>query len=159
MPAQYNFEIHKTIWRIQEEKKKLANPHTFTVALQLPEGLQQYALHLSDIISFYAECECIVLGEVTYGACCLQDYLCEAMNIDLIIHYAHSCIIPLDKSPVKAMYVFVEIQFDLLHFIETIKQNFTKEQKLFLFSNIQFSNGLIRAKSALQSVFFAYDLY
>lgn len=31
LPTNYNFEIHKTIWRIQEMKAK-------RVALQLPEG-------------------------------------------------------------------------------------------------------------------------
>ncbi len=131
LPPQYNFEIYKTLWRIQEEQKKLAlKSRPFQVALQLPEGLQQFAPIISDILSFYGKCECVILGEVTYGACCLQDYLCEAFGVDLIVHYAHSCIIPLNKSPLKTLYVFVEIQFDLAHFVETIKHNFQPSQKL-----------------------------
>ncbi len=123
------------------------------MALQLPEGLQQFALTLCEILSFYGDCECIVIGEVTYGACCLQDYLCEAFGADLIIHYAHSCIVPLDKSPLRTMYVFVEIRFDLTHFVESIKQNFkTKDQKMFMISNIQFAGGLMKAKAMLQEV-------
>ena len=36
LPANYNFEIHKTVWRIQSENAKV-------VALQFPEGLLMYA--------------------------------------------------------------------------------------------------------------------
>ena len=117
----------------------------------MPEGLQEYALILADIISFYGKCECIIIGEVTYGACCLQDYLCEAFGVDLIIHYAHSCIIPLNKSPLRTMYVFVEIQFDLPHFVQTIKKNFDKSKAMFMISNVQFASGLMKAKAMLKN--------
>jgi len=44
LPANYNFEVHKTLWRIQQAKAS-------RVALQFPEGLLMYACTLSDIIS------------------------------------------------------------------------------------------------------------
>ncbi|XP_026108450.1 2-(3-amino-3-carboxypropyl)histidine synthase subunit 1-like isoform X1 [Carassius auratus] len=43
LPANYNFEIHKTIWRVRQAKAK-------RVALQLPEGLQMFACVIADII-------------------------------------------------------------------------------------------------------------
>jgi hypothetical protein len=52
LPVHYNFEIHKTIWRIKQAKAK-------TVALQLPEGLQLFACTLADIIGEYAGVEVI----------------------------------------------------------------------------------------------------
>uniref|UniRef100_A0AAV2J3D0 2-(3-amino-3-carboxypropyl)histidine synthase n=1 Tax=Knipowitschia caucasica TaxID=637954 RepID=A0AAV2J3D0_KNICA len=43
LPANYNFEIQKTVWRVRQAK---AN----RVALQLPEGLQMFACVIADII-------------------------------------------------------------------------------------------------------------
>ncbi|XP_043115113.1 2-(3-amino-3-carboxypropyl)histidine synthase subunit 1-like [Puntigrus tetrazona] len=43
LPANYNFEVHKTIWRVRQAKAK-------RVALQLPEGLQMFACVIADII-------------------------------------------------------------------------------------------------------------
>lgn len=37
LPQNYNFEIHKTIWRVRELKAK-------RVALQMPEGMNQLLL-------------------------------------------------------------------------------------------------------------------
>jgi hypothetical protein len=47
LPANYNFEIHKTIWRIQQAGAK-------RVALQFPEGLLLYACSIADIIEEFA---------------------------------------------------------------------------------------------------------
>ena len=42
-----------------------------------------------------------------------------------MVHYGHSCLIPVDQtSGIKMLYVFVDIKLDLLHFIETVVLNF-----------------------------------
>jgi 2-(3-amino-3-carboxypropyl)histidine synthase len=43
LPANYNFEIHKTIWRIRQAGAT-------RVALQFPEGLLLYACVIADIL-------------------------------------------------------------------------------------------------------------
>jgi len=40
----------------------------------------------------YAECICIVMGDVTYGACCVDDFTARALDVDLLVHYGHSCL-------------------------------------------------------------------
>jgi hypothetical protein len=47
LPANYNFEIHKTVWRIQQAGAR-------QVALQLPEGLLMYACAIADILQEFA---------------------------------------------------------------------------------------------------------
>lgn len=32
------------------------------------------------------------MGDVTYGACCIDDFSARALDCDLIIHYGHSCL-------------------------------------------------------------------
>lgn len=150
LPTNYNFEIHKTIWRIREMKAK-------RVALQLPEGkvnaiscaqdsifhyflgLLMFSLVISDIIERFTEADTIVMGDVTYGACCVDDFTAKALGADLLVHYGHSCLIPVDQTTgIKVLYVFVDIKIDALHFIESVKRNFPKQRKLALVSTIQF---------------------
>jgi 2-(3-amino-3-carboxypropyl)histidine synthase len=32
------------------------------------------------------------MGDVTYGACCVDDYNAVALGCDMLIHYGHSCL-------------------------------------------------------------------
>jgi hypothetical protein len=34
----------------------------------------------------------VIMGDVTYGACCIDDYSALAMGCDLLVHYGHSCL-------------------------------------------------------------------
>lgn len=137
LPPNYNFEVQKTIWRIIKDGYK-------RVALQLPEGLQRYALPLCDLISKFAECECTVMAEQTFGACCVDDMQAERLGCDFIVHYGHSCLIPVTDMLVKAMYVFVEINFDHQHLCKIFEENFDKTWKIALVGTIQFNTVLHR---------------
>lgn len=136
LPKNYNFEIPKTIWRIQELKAKM-------VALQMPEGLLIFSTTLADIIKEFTGADTVIMGDVTYGACCIDDLTAKALGVELLIHYGHSCLIPIDQtSGVKMLYIFVDIKVDPLHFIETVKFNFDKSAKIALVSTIQFVTTL-----------------
>ena len=32
------------------------------------------------------------MGDVTYGACCVDDFTATALDCDLMVHYGHSCL-------------------------------------------------------------------
>jgi 2-(3-amino-3-carboxypropyl)histidine synthase len=57
------------------------------VHLQFPEGLLLYACMIADILKNFTDCEFIISGDVTYGACCIDDYTAEALGADFILHY------------------------------------------------------------------------
>jgi Putative diphthamide synthesis protein len=44
----------------------------------------------------------IVMGDVTYGACCVDDFSALALQADLLVHYGHSCLVPVDVTKVPA---------------------------------------------------------
>lgn len=117
LPSNYNFEIPKTVRRIRQSGAR-------RVALQLPEGLQIFACTLADILARFAECESVVLGDVTYGACCVDDYSAAALGCDLLVHYGHSCLVPVQQCSLPTMYVFVDIKFDTEHFIQCVCAEF-----------------------------------
>ena len=146
LPSNYNFEIHKTIWRIKEMKAK-------RVALQLPEGLLMYAMVISDIIERFTEADTVIMGDVTYGACCVDDYTAKALGAELLVHYGHSCLIPVDQTEgIKVLYIFVDIKIDPLHFLDSVKLNFKPEDgQIALVSTIQFVTTLQAASAELKA--------
>lgn len=144
LPSNYNFEIHKTVWRIRDTGAK-------RVALQMPEGLLVFATTICDIIEDFTPADTLIMGDVTYGACCIDDFSARALRVDLLIHYGHSCLIPIDQTPdIKVLYVFVDIKIDPVHFVETIKLNFKKETTIAFVSTIQFLTTLHAAAAVLR---------
>jgi 2-(3-amino-3-carboxypropyl)histidine synthase len=131
LPWNYDFEIHKTVWRIKQAQARL-------VALQFPEGLVMFSCIISDILREFCAVDTVILGDVTYGACCVDDMAARALGCDFMVHYGHSCLIPIEKCEMEMLYVFVQIQIDSKHLIETVKQNLPREYKLALAGTVQF---------------------
>lgn len=144
LPSNYSFEIHKTIHRIRSTDSK-------KIALQFPEGLLLFATTISDILTkFCPGTETLIMGDVTYGACCIDDYTARALGCDLLVHYAHSCLIPVDVTKIKTLYVFVDIQIDTQHLIATLERNFESGKTIAMVGTIQFNATLHTVKPVLE---------
>ncbi|XP_076434749.1 2-(3-amino-3-carboxypropyl)histidine synthase subunit 1-like [Babylonia areolata] len=145
LPENYNFEIHKTIWKVRQSAAK-------RVALQFPEGLLLYACTIADIIESFTDADTLIMGDVTYGACCVDDFTARALGADLMVHYGHSCLIPIDRTEgIQMLYVFVDIKIDTGHFIDTLRYNFEPGSRLALVSTIQFVAALQSTKQELSA--------
>ncbi|KAJ5407734.1 2-(3-amino-3-carboxypropyl)histidine synthase subunit 1 [Penicillium cosmopolitanum] len=140
----YSFEIPKTIHRVRTSGAK-------RVALQFPEGLLIFATTISDILTqFCPGIETLIMGDVTYGACCIDDYTARALGCDLLVHYAHSCLIPVDVTKIKTLYIFVDISIDTAHLIATLERNFRPGQTIATVGTIQFNATLHGLKPVLE---------
>ncbi|CAO1624736.1 unnamed protein product [Sympodiomycopsis kandeliae] len=124
LPPNYNFEIHKTIHHVRKNEATC-------VALQMPEGLTLWATGIADLIERFTEATTVIMGDVTYGACCVDDYTAMALGCDMLVHYGHSCLIPVDQTQIKTLYVFVEISIDPSHLAATVRANFPDEKAQF----------------------------
>jgi 2-(3-amino-3-carboxypropyl)histidine synthase len=149
LPKAYSFEIPKTIQRI-------VNLDASHIALQMPEGLLLYATVLSDVLQRLTPClqQVSILGDVTYGACCIDDLGAQALGAQLLVHYGHSCLVPIQHTAIPCLYVFVELAIDVPHVVDcldlTIKA--TSNQKLphvYLLGTIQFRHSLMQAQEIL----------
>jgi len=148
LPANYSFEIPKTIHRIQTLGAR-------KVALQMPEGLLLFATTISDILTqFCPGIETLIMGDVTYGACCIDDYTARAMGCDLLVHYAHSCLIPVDVTKIKTLYVFVDISIDTSHLLATLERNFSSGKTVAMVGTIQFNATIHGVKPSLEKAGF-----
>ncbi|RHZ63297.1 hypothetical protein Glove_330g71 [Diversispora epigaea] len=144
LPSNYNFEIHKTVWQIKRSNSK-------KVALQFPEGLLMFACIIADILERYCNVETLIMGDVTYGACCVDDFTAKALDCDFMVHYGHSCLVPVNITTIKTMYVFVDIGIDIDHFINTLKMNFELGKKLTIVGTIQFVSSIQSVKKVLEN--------
>lgn len=110
-----------------------------------------YSLILSDIFTSFADVtHCYVLGDVTYGACCVDDLSASALNAEFLIHYGHSCLVPVDYTKIPCLYVFVEIKIDTNRLINTIRLNIDNSNNIILAGTIQFASAIRAAKLELE---------
>lgn len=143
LPANYKFELDKTIRQIKRRNSK-------RVALQFPEGI----IHLSTVISDIIRCNTdvdsvIILSDVVYGACCIDDISAYLMGCDLLVHYGHSCLFEIPKCLLGVIYVFVEISIDVSHCIE-MAQTHIDLSSLAVLGTIQYNSAVRKVKQALQ---------
>lgn len=91
------------------------------------------------------------MGDVTYGACCIDDYTARALGCDLLVHYAHSCLIPVAVTQIKTLYVFVDISIDTSHLLATLERNFQPGKCIAMVGTIQFNATLHGVRAPLES--------
>lgn len=82
--------------------------------MQMPEGLFVFASTIADIlkafvfdvhlilsmldlfifisVNRFTDVDVVIMGDVAYGACCIDDYGARALKCDLLVHYGHSCL-------------------------------------------------------------------
>lgn len=166
LPSNYDYEILKTVLKILKAKHEFiakldsqTRPYSYKVSLQFPEGLLLHSTLIADIINEFCSeksvenalpVECLILGDVTYGACCIDDLASKKLDCDFIVHYGHSCLVPIpDMTISNVLYVFVEIGIDIRHLLESVAFNFKTSDKLILLGIVQFNTTLVRLKHLL----------
>jgi 2-(3-amino-3-carboxypropyl)histidine synthase len=138
--------VKKTIWKLREAKAK-------KVALQFPEGLLMYACVISDIVQEFTGAEPIMLGDVTYGACCVDDLSAKALGADFMVHYGHSCLVPIDVTNINILYIFVDITIDTEHLVACVKKTIPSDTKLAVMGTIQFASSIYKCKKDFEQYF------
>lgn len=90
------------------------------------------------------------MGDVIYGACCIDDYTARALGCDLLVYYAHSCLILVDITTIKTLYVFVDISIDIAHLLSTLEKNFPVGKSIAMVGIIQFNATLYGVRAPLE---------
>lgn len=149
LPWNYVFEVQKT-------KERIDSLFSSNLFFQMPEGLGRYYGNLCKIFKKISQSvfSLSISCQVTYGACCIQDCLAKNFCSSILIHYGHSCLISILNCIVSVIYIFIEIKYDFLFLIQSIKGIFSKQRdRLMLTSTIQFSSELKLIKVHLSKIF------
>ncbi|KAF1911284.1 putative diphthamide synthesis protein-domain-containing protein [Ampelomyces quisqualis] len=82
-----------------------------------------------------------ILGDTSYGACCVDEVAAEHVDADVVVHYGRSCLSPPSRLPV--IYVFTERPLDIEPLIATFQDTYPyPEAKVILMADIPYSHHI-----------------
>jgi diphthamide biosynthesis protein 2 len=82
-----------------------------------------------------------ILGDTSYGACCVDEVAAEHVDADVVVHYGRSCLSPPSRLPV--IYVFTERPLHLDPVIATFKETYPdKDANIILMADIPYSHHI-----------------
>ncbi|PSN73630.1 diphthamide biosynthesis protein-like protein [Corynespora cassiicola Philippines] len=92
-----------------------------------------------------------ILGDTSYGACCVDEVAAEHVDADVVVHYGRSCLSPPSRLPV--IYVFTERPLDLDAVLSNFQETYPdKSQKTILMADIPYAHHIPTLHNRLQSL-------
>jgi diphthamide biosynthesis protein 2 len=90
-----------------------------------------------------------ILGDTSYGACCVDEVAAEHVDADIVVHYGRSCLSPPSRLPV--IYVFTERPLELEPLVSTFTETYPKKDtKVILMADIPYSHHIVPLQARLQ---------
>ncbi|XP_047206461.1 2-(3-amino-3-carboxypropyl)histidine synthase subunit 2 [Girardinichthys multiradiatus] len=106
-PAEKLFELYQI-----RKTCAFINEHNFgKVALQFPDELLVDSAAVAEEIERNNQAKTFILGDTSYGSCCIDEVAAEHVGADCIVHYGSACLSPSKRLPV--MYVFEKRPLDV----------------------------------------------
>lgn len=92
-----------------------------------------------------------ILGDTSYGACCVDEVAAEHVDADCVVHYGRSCLSPPSRLPV--IYVFTERPLHLEQTMSTFQSTYPdKAQKILLMADIPYSHHIPALHTRLEEI-------
>lgn len=100
------------------------------VCLQFPDNLLCDAADVVLNLQQSSGALCYILGDTSYGSCCVDEVSAEHVQADGIIHFGHACLSPTKRLPV--LYIFQSKPLDVNKFLEALKTFFKNRNEYLL---------------------------
>ncbi|XP_077981448.1 2-(3-amino-3-carboxypropyl)histidine synthase subunit 2-like [Glandiceps talaboti] len=111
-----------TVYEIQRCVDYVKSNKFQRVALQFPDSLLVDSVAIATELDKQTTSQYYVLGDTSYGSCCVDEVAAQHVSADCIIHYGKSCLSPTRRLPV--LYVFGQQDIDVEHCFSTFQQLF-----------------------------------
>jgi len=79
------------------------------VCLQFPDHLLHEAAPVARELQQRLGQDVFILGDTTFGACCVDEVAAAHMNADSVIHFGHTCLTPSRTLPVLYIYTRLDL--------------------------------------------------
>eukprot|EP01112_Ceratiomyxa_fruticulosa_P017125 TRINITY_DN5275_c0_g2_i1.p1 TRINITY_DN5275_c0_g2~~TRINITY_DN5275_c0_g2_i1.p1 ORF type:complete len:550 (-),score=118.60 TRINITY_DN5275_c0_g2_i1:24-1673(-) len=130
----YTYEVDRTIEVIKKNGFK-------RIALQLPDEL----LHLSYQISSTLKnklgkdnIDVFILGDTSYGSCCVDEIAASHVGADFIVHYGRACLSSTDRLPV--LYVYGKSHLNIALLTDELQKVVTLDAPLLIFYDVEYAH-------------------
>ncbi|OQO13402.1 hypothetical protein B0A48_01630 [Cryoendolithus antarcticus] len=82
-----------------------------------------------------------ILGDTSYGACCVDEIAAEHVDADVVVHYGRSCLSPTARLPV--IYVFTSPPLDLEAAVAAFKRTYSDvQEKVILMADVPYQSHI-----------------
>lgn len=96
-----------------------------------------------------AEEKLYILGDTSYGACCVDEIAAEHVDADVVVHYGRSCLSPTARLPV--IYVYTTRRFSISDAVEAFKAAYSDPSaKVVLMADLPYQAHLPDFLTALE---------
>ncbi|KAL9046658.1 MAG: hypothetical protein Q9214_000556 [Letrouitia sp. 1 TL-2023] len=97
-----------------------------------------------DPVRFY------VLGDTSYGACCVDEVAAEHVDADSVVHYGRTCLSPTVRLPV--LFIFTNKPLSIANVVEDFKIKYPNQnQKVILMADVAYSSHLASIDEKLKT--------
>ncbi|MCJ1344723.1 Diphthamide biosynthesis protein 2 [Peltigera leucophlebia] len=154
------YEVDRTAAEIREGGWK-------TVALQFPDDMLPEAPRVFDALSTRlrssqapqttdsslgnkgqsipsrttAEVKLYILGDTSYGSCCVDELAAEHVHADVVVHYGRSCLSPTARLPVIHIFTVQPLAVDPL--LRAFQDTFpSRDERIILMADVPYSSHL-----------------
>ncbi|XP_058126897.1 2-(3-amino-3-carboxypropyl)histidine synthase subunit 2 [Anopheles ziemanni] len=120
------------------------------VALQFPDQLIRYSVQIADELqrSTREGVRIYVLGDTSYGSCCVDEIAASHANADSIIHFGHACLSRVVRIP--TFYVFYQFPLDEAHLFGVLAHVFSDGNTRFTcFYDVGYLHAVTKVKDKL----------
>lgn len=138
---EYDFEAQRVVSEIKKRGSKL-------VGLQFPEGLKVKGVELADVIERSTGAKTIISIDPCFGACDLRDDELARLGCDLLVHFAHSGMLP--KTSIPVVYVEARTTVDI-SFLKQFNNKKYPFKKIGIITTVQHISQLTEIKKTLES--------
>lgn len=109
----------------------LINSACIQVCLQFPDDLVPYSTTIYGDLKQTLQADIFILGDTSYGSCCVDEIAASHIDADAIIHYGHACLSKSTRLPV--LYVFPNFKISTDKLLQEIEANFPDKTDLTIF--------------------------
>lgn len=114
------------VYQIEETCEFIRRNHFSKVALQFPDELLVDSIAIAAEIERGTQAKLFVLGDTSYGSCCVDEVAAEHVGADCIVHYGSACLSPSQRLPL--MYIFERKQLNLEKCVSSFKDLYPDRQ-------------------------------
>lgn len=112
-----------------------------TVALQFPDAMLGDAARVVWALEEESGALCFVLGDSTYGSCCVDEVAAQHAGAEGLIHYGHACLSPARLLPV--LRVFGRLECDASRCLAAFRGVFpSTAQRVVVLADVQYEHAL-----------------
>uniref|UniRef100_A0A0K8S2J4 2-(3-amino-3-carboxypropyl)histidine synthase subunit 2 n=1 Tax=Crotalus horridus TaxID=35024 RepID=A0A0K8S2J4_CROHD len=104
-----------------ERASAFVSDNGFTkIALQFPDKLLPDSAEVAARMEIATGAKMYVLGDTSYGSCCVDEVAAEHVGAEAIVHYGPACLSPCRKLPV--LHIFCQEQLDVMRCVEVFQE-------------------------------------